>query len=181
MENMLAHPNISLETGVDADARLSVEGGVLSFDGERFEDAVIYTGSLDKLMRYKYGALPYRTLDFVTKKTAWPFQPVAVVNYPDSRPYTRTMESGHFYPGNDYNFSRVTYEYPLAYEPDSDREPYYPIPSERGAEIYKLYMNDASAARNFYPAGRLGGYRYINMDAAVLDGLAAAEKVICKN
>lgn len=176
VERMLDHPAITVRFGCGAGA-VCIDGAELRVEGERTAEPVIHTGCLDALFEYRFGVLPYRSLRFETEIAAWPQQPVAVVNYPNEHAYTRITEFGHFYdpPGRD---SVIMREYPLAHDKDGPDEPYYPLPTETGQTLYARYRKAAGEYKNLIPAGRLGGYRYINMDAAVLDGLRAGREAM---
>ena len=131
-------------------------------------DRVIYTGPIDELFQFRFGALEYRGLRFETKTLDTPnFQGNAVINYNEREiPYTRVIEHKHFAFGSQPK-TVVTWEYPAEWKPGE--EPYYPINDERNNTLYQKYLSQAPD--NFIFAGRLGAYRYLNMDAAVLEAL----------
>lgn len=168
---MLASPLIRVELGCDAAGRLAFapEGGVL-FDGAPFEGPVVYTGPLDELLRYRFGPLPYRSLDlqFEQRPVTW-FQPAAVVNYPNEEAFTRITEFKHMTGQNIEGTTTILREYPLPYRPGAEKGgvPYYPIAGKENTALYARYRDAVSRARNLYPCGRLAEYRYYNMDAAV--------------
>lgn len=176
--NLLAHPGITLVTGSDAAQYTELRDGQLFFKGVLLAGAMAYTGPADQLLQQKHGMLPYRSLRFAQETTPWSFQPAAVVNYPNAPEITRITEYGHFYPGKAYTQSVIVREYPLAYAPDVGLEPYYPIPIPENEARYQLYVQEAAGCGNLFLAGRLGHYRYLNMDAAVLDGLETARKIL---
>jgi UDP-galactopyranose mutase len=157
-EAMLDHPNIDVELGLDfAEAR------------EQFSfDRVVYTGPVDEFFDYRYGKLPYRSLQFqhVTEDREW-VQPVAVVNYPDEAvPYTRITEYKHL-TGQQASRTSLTYEFP-----SDEGDPYYPIPRAENQALYKKYEALADAEPNVLFVGRLATYRYYNMDQVVGQALA---------
>ena len=93
------------------------------------------------------------------------FQGNAVINYTEREiPYTRVIEHKHFEFGTQPK-TVVTYEYPDNYE--SGKEPYYPVNDERNMELLKKYMDEARLLHNVYFGGRLGSYRYADMDDTV--------------
>jgi UDP-galactopyranose mutase len=95
------------------------------------------------------------------------FQPVAVVNYPSpDAPYTRITEYKHL-TGQRHPKTTVSYEYPCW-----GGEPYYPVPSPENAELYRKYRELADALPNVAFVGRLGSYRYYNMDQVVAQALS---------
>ena len=157
-EKMLDHPNITVETGVDyREVRERVEYGHL-----------VYTGPVDEFFDHRYGALPYRSLrfDHRTLDTAQ-FQPVAVVNYPaPDVPYTRITEYKQL-TGQIHTQTALTYEFP-----SDEGDPYYPIPRPENAALYAKYEALADATPNASFIGRLGTYRYYNMDQVVGQALS---------
>lgn len=162
-ENMLDHPNIDIELGVDfADIR-----------GERVYDHVIYSGPIDEFFDYRFGKLPYRSLRFQHEtKACERFQPVAVVNYPDeSVPYTRITEYKYL-TGQVAQKTSITYEFPT-----DEGEPYYPVPRPENQTLFKKYETLATSTPNVTFAGRLGTYRYYNMDQVVGQALSIWRKL----
>jgi UDP-galactopyranose mutase len=157
-EAMLDHPNIDVEVGMEfAEAR------------ELYEfDRVVYTGPVDEFFDYRFGKLPYRSLEFrhVTEDREWA-QPVAVVNYPDEAvPHTRITEYKHL-TGQHSPKTSLTYEFPQA-----EGDPYYPIPRPENQALYKQYEALARERSDVLFVGRLATYRYYNMDQVVGQALA---------
>lgn len=162
-EKMLDHPNIDLLLGVDfADAEKAYQ-----------HDHLVFTGPIDEYFGYRYGKLPYRSLQFVheTRDVAQ-VQPVAVINYPsEDVPYTRVTEYKHL-TGQNASRSSITYEYPSA-----EGDPYYPIPRPENQALFKRYEALAKTERNVTFVGRLATYRYYNMDQVVGQALATYRRV----
>ena len=134
---------------------------------------LVYCGPIDEYFGYCYGRLPYRSLEFrhQTLDQAQ-FQPVAVVNYPDQTvPYTRITEYKHL-TGQTHAKTSVTYEYPCA-----DGDPYYPIPRAENTELYKRYQALADQSGGVTFLGRLGTYKYYNMDQVVGQALALYQRL----
>ena len=161
-ENMLDHPNITLVLNTDY---REVVGSA------RFRN-MIYTGPIDAFFEHRYGQLPYRSLDFdfVTREIET-FQPAPVINYPQTRPYTRCTEFKYL-TGQLHPQTTVVYEYPKA-----DGDPYYPIPRPANAALYQRYKALADAVPNVHFVGRLATYRYYNMDQVVGQALAMFEQL----
>lgn len=136
-------------------------------------DKVIYTGPIDAFFDYKFGKLPYRSLKFKVdvKDQEW-FQEVAVVNYPNDYDFTRITEFKHL-TGQTHPKTAVLYEFPSAGE-----DPYYPIPKEVNIELYNLYRLEAEKLTNVWFIGRLGTYKYYNMDQVVAQAITLFEKEI---
>jgi UDP-galactopyranose mutase len=162
-EAMLNHPNITLELGVD----FSEVRDQYTFD------RLIYTGPIDEYYNHCFGKLPYRCLSFRHETVdVERFQPVAVVNYPSTEvPYTRITEYKHL-TGQIHRKTSITYEYP-----SDDGDPYYPVPCAENQALYKKYEALASSESKVVFVGRLGTYRYYNMDQVVGQALATYRRL----
>ena len=162
-ENMLDHPNIKVMLNTD-------------FDDVRDEiqyDRIVYTGPIDEFFGHRFGKLPYRSLTFrhETVGQEW-FQPVAVVNEPsEAVPYTRVTEYKHL-TGQKHPKTSITYEYPAA-----QGDPYYPIPRPENQELFRKYQALADETPNVTFLGRLGTYRYYNMDQVVAQALSVFARI----
>jgi UDP-galactopyranose mutase len=134
---------------------------------------LVYCGPIDEYFGYCYGRLPYRSLEFRHEShDQAQFQPVAVVNYPDQAvPYTRITEYKHL-TGQEHPKTSITYEFPCA-----DGDPYYPIPWAENAELYKRYQALAEQSGEVTFLGRLGTYKYYNMDQVVGQALALYQRL----
>jgi UDP-galactopyranose mutase len=163
-EKMVDHPNITLMLGTD----FKEVKDTLSFD------QLIYTGPVDEYFDHCYGKLPYRSLQFEHKtlNEEW-HQPVAVVNYPNDNAYTRITEYKHLTGQEHPTKTSITFEYP-----QSEGDPYYPVPMPENAELYRKYKQLADQQQNVYFAGRLGTYRYYNMDQVVAQALTLYKKLV---
>ena len=158
-----------VEKMLDSDL-IDVETGVDFFDkkDEYLKDypKIVFTGMIDQFFDYQLGELQYRSLRFETEeKNIGNYQGNAVINYTDAEtPYTRIIEHKHFEFGKgDKDKTVITREYPADWHRGD--EPYYPINNQRNNELYKQYAKLASEqANNVIFGGRLGQYRYYNMD-----------------
>jgi len=161
-ERMLAHPNVKVL--LNCDYREIV--GQLSFE------QMIYTGPIDEFFDYRFGKLPYRSLEFrwETRDQEW-VQPVAVVNYTVDEAYTRVTEMKHL-TGQVHPRTTLVYEVPTA-----QGDPYYPVPQPANAELYQRYRALAEATPDVHFAGRLATYRYYNMDQVVAQALALFDRL----
>ncbi|MEG2173131.1 MAG: UDP-galactopyranose mutase, partial [Desulfovibrionaceae bacterium] len=169
---MLQHKNITLRTGT-----------AFATVGNVQWKQCIYTGPMDEYWGACHGCLPYRSLDFVFEHYAQEQHlPVGVVNYPHFEvPFTRISEYRHLTgqqsQGDKALGTTVSLEYPRAHEAGATI-PYYPIRTEASVDILHRYQLTAQReAPNIVFAGRLGAFAYLNMDEAVLAGLAAARRV----
>lgn len=133
---------------------------------------MVYTGPVDEYFDWKLGRLPYRSLRFkhVTLDREQ-FQPVAVVNYPQTEEYTRITEYKHL-TGQLSPKTSLTYEYPT-----DIGDPYYPVPRAENEALYKRYEALAGAARDVWFVGRLATYRYYNMDQVVGQALSTFARI----
>lgn len=161
-ENMLSHPNIKIMLNTDY---REIEG-LIPYR------RMIYTGPVDEFFDYRYGKLPYRSLEFKheTLNTSV-YQPVAVVNYPNDYLYTRVTEFKYL-TGQEHPKTSIVYEFPRA-----EGDPYYPVPRPENAELYKKYQALADATPDTYFVGRLATYKYYNMDQVVAQALTVFKKI----
>ncbi|MEE5043770.1 UDP-galactopyranose mutase [Pseudomonas alliivorans] len=162
-ERMLDHERIDLVLGVD----FTEVREALSYRH------LVYCGPIDEYFGHCYGRLPYRSLRFEHETVDQAqFQPVAVVNYPDEKvPYTRITEYKHL-TGQQHPKTSVTYEFPTA-----EGDPYYPIPRQENNELYKRYKALADQSDDVTFLGRLGTYKYYNMDQVVGQALALYQRL----
>ena len=143
---------------------------------------IVYTGMIDEYFGYSLGALQYRTLKFETEtlKGVANYQGNAVVNYTEREiPYTRVIEHKHFehiLDAESIPDTVITREYPKEYE--AGDEPYYPVNDDRNAELYEKYRELAQGQKNVIFGGRLGQYKYYDMDKVIEAALDAADAEI---
>lgn len=135
-------------------------------------DTVIYTGPIDEYYGYRLGTLQYRSLRFETEVVDTEnFQGVAGMNYTDAEtPFTRIVEHKHFEFGKgNPNKTVITKEYSQAWE--KGMEAYYPVNDDENALLYGRYKELADKEKNIHFAGRLGTYRYMDMDQVIMEAL----------
>jgi UDP-galactopyranose mutase len=126
-----------------------------------------YTGPIDEFFGFQYGRLSYRSLRFVhSTLDCERFQPVGVVTFPGSEPYTRITEFRHL-TGQSHCKTSISYEYP-----EAEGERFYPMPTRENASLYELYRRAAMRYSDITFAGRLGTYKYLNMDQVVAQSLS---------
>ncbi|MBQ2986145.1 MAG: UDP-galactopyranose mutase [Tyzzerella sp.] len=138
-------------------------------------DKVIYTGPIDEYFDYQIGALEYRSVRFETEVLDIPnFQGNAAVNYTDREtPWTRIIEHKWFEFGTQEK-TVISREYSSEWKLGD--EPYYPVNDERNEELYKQYKILAEKEKNIIFGGRLGEYKYYDMDAVIASALQLCEK-----
>ncbi|AFY88599.1 MAG: UDP-galactopyranose mutase [Chroococcidiopsis cubana SAG 39.79] len=162
-EKMLSHPNIKVMLNTDYREILDV----IPFS------KMIYTGPIDLFFNYRYGKLPYRSLEFKHETINTPVhQPVAVVNYPNEHLYTRVTEFKYL-TGQEHLKTGIVYEFPRA-----QGDPYYPVPRPENTELYKKYKALADATPEVHFVGRLATYKYYNMDQVVAQALMVYKKIV---
>ena len=143
-------------------------------------DKVVFTGAIDAYFDYCYGELEFRSLYFDTEDLPVEnYQGNAVVNYTEYEiPYTRIIEHKHFeygcQGGEQTNHTVITREYPVAWKPGD--EPYYPINDERNNNLFEKYEELAKAESNVIFGGRLGNYKYYDMDKVIEAALECVNK-----
>lgn len=138
---------------------------------ENIASKIIFTGPIDKFYNYKFGELEYRSLRFETEiLDKENYQGNAVVNYTEYEvPYTRIIEHKHFEYDVDTTKTVVTKEYPDKWV--QGKEPYYTINDERNNHLYQKYSELAKSDKNVIFGGRLGQYKYFDMDKVIAEAL----------
>ena len=156
----------------DTEILLDTEYKEFIAEHEGVADRVIYCGPIDEYFDYKLGNLEYRSLRFESEKLDCEnWQGNVVVNYTEREvPFTRIIEHKHFEfgrnaAGETIPATVITREYPANWQPGD--EPYYPINDERNTKLYEEYAALAEAEGDVVFAGRLGGYKYYDMDKAI--------------
>jgi UDP-galactopyranose mutase len=161
-ERMLTHPNIKV---------------LLNADYRDIEDViphseVIFTGPVDEYFDYRFGKLPYRSLEFKFETRNVPVaQEGPVINYPNENAYTRVTEFKYL-TGQEHPKTTLVYEFARA-----EGDPYYPVPQPQNAALYKQYQQLAEATPGVHFLGRLGTYKYYNMDQVVAQALTLYAKI----
>ena len=164
-EKMLDNPNIKIMLNCDYEE--------ISKDIPFRE--LIYTGPIDAFFNYRYGKLPYRSIEFKhethdTEK----YQAAPVVNYPNDQAFTRITEFKCL-TGQEHKKTSIVFEYPQA-----EGDPYYPVPRKENADLYAKYKTLADARSDVRFVGRLATYRYYNMDQIVAQALTEYGKIVGK-
>ncbi len=139
-------------------------------------DRVLFTGPIDEYYDYKLGKLEYRSLKFETEYLPEEenYQGNAVVNYTEAEiPYTRIIEHKHFDPQPNAKGTYITREYPLKFT--GAEEPYYPMGDERNTDLYEQYRKLAEQDKDVVFGGRLGLYKYFDMDKIIRASLDLAK------
>jgi UDP-galactopyranose mutase len=169
-ERILDHPLIQVELETD----------YFDLAGEIDYEHLIWTGPIDRFFDYRFGALPYRSLEFELRTEPTPdcgfLLPSATVNEPSlDVPYTRTTEFRWLSGQEQLAASTVAIEFPR-----TEGDPYYPIPRDDTRELYRRYEALGAELEDVTFVGRLARYQYLNMDQVVGQALATAEKLFAR-
>ena len=159
-----------------AEVRLDTDYAEFIRENPDIAQKTVFTGMIDEFFDFCYGALEYRTVTFETEVLDCDnYQGNAVVNYTSRDvPYTRIIEHKHFEFGTQPK-TVISREYPAAWQPGA--EPYYPVNDEKNQALYQKYAARAASRPDVIFGGRLGGYKYYDMDKVIRAALdtAAAE------
>lgn len=174
VKNILDHEKISIKI-ISSEDVLDFKDRIY-FRGEEFSGQVIYTGSIDRLFNWRYGLLPYRSIDFKieTIDTEY-YQDWGTVNYTVSEDFTRITEFKHMTKVKSDN-TVIIKEYPIEYKA-KDIDPYYPINNTTSMEIYNKYR-ELNTYNNLYFLGRLAEYKYYNIDEAIKSAIKLGNEII---
>ncbi|HSP45072.1 MAG TPA: UDP-galactopyranose mutase [Chthoniobacterales bacterium] len=161
-ENMLDHPNISILLNTD----------YREIADEIPHRSMIYSGPIDEFFDFRFGKLPYRSLEFRHEThDRERFQSAAVVNFPNEHEYTRITEFKYL-TGQEHRKTSVVYEFPR-----EKGDPYYPIPQAANAALYSQYRTLVDATPSVRFVGRLATYRYYNMDQVIAQALTVYKHI----
>lgn len=172
-DRLLDHPNIEVRVNASFDLAKMSEYG---------DAKVFYSGPIDALFGYRFGALPWRSLRFETERLdVADWQGTSVVNYTEAEvPWTRIHEFKHYHPEQKDVMSLgktvIMKEFPKTWEPGD--EPYYPVNTPESQALLEKYRAEADKIPNLVIGGRLGEYRYYDMDQSVARALEIAQKEI---
>lgn len=169
-ERLVDHKNITVKLNTDfADIKGEVNADTL----------VLYTGAIDEFFGYSLGALEWRTVDFTAERFDYPdYQGTTVMNYAEETvPFTRIHEFKHYHPERQDTGKTLIFKEFSRFAKAGD-EPYYPVFTERNKQLYDQYIAMAAEkAPNVVFGGRLGLYKYLDMDDTVEAALEAFEKI----
>lgn len=140
-------------------------------------DHLFYSGPIDEYFNWRLGRLAYRSLTFETERRAQTFQSCGTVNYCDEEvPFTRVAEHKHFWPFETFEETVITYEF--SHECGAGDTPFYPIKLADCKRLYEEYVSLARMEANVSFIGRLGTYRYLDMDVAIGEAMNAAKATL---
>lgn len=174
-ERLLDHPNIEVECGREFDLSAHMAGALRGVP-------VYYSGPIDRLFGYRHGELPWRSLSFERETLdVADFQGTSVVNYTEAEvPYTRIHEFKHYHPEDVTTMKLpktvIMREYPRAWK--SGDEPYYPVNTEESRALLAKYNDECRAYPWLVVGGRLGEYRYYDMDQSIGKALEVTAEIV---
>jgi UDP-galactopyranose mutase len=164
VENMLC--GVKVELGTDFSS--------MKDKWKKYAKRLVYCGGIDSYFDKTYGELEYRSLRWEHEQLDGDFQGHSCVNYTDaSVPFTRIVEHKHF-ENPEHKKTIISKEYPVDWR--ETRDPYYPITDEKNGELYRKYRKLAEKEKNVLISGRLGSYKYLDMDDTISMALKASEK-----
>ncbi len=166
VKNILNNPLIKVELNTD----------FASVQDEIKYERLFFSGAIDEYFKYELGRLPYRSLDIAFRTHNCEYlQSGPQINYPENYDYTRSVEY-KYYLDEKSKQTIVSYEYSCPYE-EGKNERYYPIPDAANQRLYDQYANKAKSLKNVWFVGRLGDYKYYNMDQTVLRALELFKEI----
>lgn len=185
---LLNSPDITVAKETDAldylelcDSKQEVR---FSWDGTIYNCPVVFSGPIDELFGCQYGPLPYRSLAIQFKSFEQDsYQDVPFISYPQANGYTRIVEYKKLTGQVDEKGTVISVEYPEQYEKGKNL-PYYPIINASNQALYNQYRELADKYKNLFMCGRLGDYKYYNMDAAIIRAMEVEKQIenyLCQN
>jgi UDP-galactopyranose mutase len=163
VHNLLDHKNINISLD-----HIAIKNELKSYDH------IFYSGPIDQWFDFRFGLLGYRTLNFEEEVHDGDYQGCAVMNYPDKNiPYTRISEHKYFSPWEKHDKTIIYKEYSKDFKIGDI--PYYPIRLVKEKVILKQYVELASEEKNISFIGRLGTYRYLDMDVTIREAIDVAK------
>jgi len=177
-DHLLSHPGITVECNVDWTDWSKTHADLAA------RLPVFYSGPVDALFGYRFGALPWRSLRFETERLdIADYQGTSVINYTDADvAFTRIHEFKHYHPENAETMARaktvICREYPKTWV--SGDEPYYPVDTPASRDLLARYREEAAKTPNLIIGGRLGEYKYYDMDRSIAAGLKTASDYLSR-
>ncbi|AIQ31981.1 UDP-galactopyranose mutase [Paenibacillus sp. FSL P4-0081] len=181
-EKILDNENIKVLTNTDYKEIIDIDTNTseIRFMNNKFNGKLIYTGPIDYFFDYKYGELPYRSINFKFSDIQQAsYQEVGTVNYPNDYDFTRITEFKHL-TGQKNDLSSIVKEFSEVYIPGVN-VPYYPIKNDANFEILKKYKSLSRQLDNVHFIGRLAEYQYYDMDAVIAKALRVFNEKIIKS
>jgi len=181
-EKILANQNIKLLMKANFKEIMNLDfiNKKIFFMGNQFKGKLVYTGKIDELFDFKFGELPYRSLNMCFEKHEVEFfQETTSVNYPNNYDFTRITEFKHLHPIKTQK-TVILKEFPQKHIHNIN-EPYYPFFTKDAKQKYEMYLKFSKKFKNLVLAGRLADYKYYDMDDAIENALRVFERIFLKN
>ena len=180
-ERLLKSPNICINTNVDALDYFVYKDDKVEFryskEDEGFRGPIVFTGPIDELLNYKYGKLPYRSLNIrFDSFDIDSYQSTPFVSFPQAEGYTRIVEYKKLVGQTIIGKTSISTEYPVEYQKGINM-PQSPIINEDNLKLYGKYKEEIKTYKNLFVCGRLGDYKYYNMDAAIRRALEIEKEI----
>lgn len=178
---LLNHINIRVKLNCDALEKIRINRNKVYYDGKEVDFPLVFTGAIDELFNHTFGRLPYRGLRFVfTHESIDSKQNMPVVAYPQEPDFVRIIEFKKL-PVQNVRGTTYEKEFSIPCCSGTGEEPYYPLLTKESQEIYSKYRKLADNIQNLYVCGRLGDFKYYNMDQALEVALDLSKRIIKKH
>lgn len=178
IKNIINHENIELKNNEDFFKKIKFKKDKIEYNGKDY--TIIYTGEIDSLFNYKFGSLPYRSLniEFESINTNR-YQKVGVVNYPSHPTVTRITEYKHLTKQKNKYWTTISREEPGKYDKNSKKfnKAFYPIINNSNLKLLDKYLKESKKYKNLYLLGRLANYKYIDMDDAIKNAINLFDEI----
>ncbi len=184
-QNILDHKNIHIMLNTDFKDIVSLDHDkkLLAIFGKHYKGKLIYTGMIDELFDFKFGELPYRSLQFKMENLSVKhFQNATTINYPNNYDFTRITEFKNIL-NQDINSTTIVREYPQDFDrknPDNNI-PYYPVFKKENNNTLKVYNEYCESFQNIIAVGRLAEYKYYDMDDIIARSLDVFVNIVDKS
>lgn len=180
-KNLLNHKNITIDLNTDALKKISIINNELFFDSAKVDFPIVYTGPIDELFDHVFGKLPYRGLRFVFEyENIESKQEMPVVAYPQEPDFVRIIEFKKL-PIQHVEGTTYEKEFSIPCCSGDEEEPYYPLLTTDSIHIYGKYRHLANQIRHLFVCGRLGDFKYYNMDQALEAALNVSKSIMHNN
>jgi UDP-galactopyranose mutase len=181
VKNMLDHPNITIEKNVNALDRFNFcSAGGIYYKDKKYSGLVIYTGPIDALHNFRFGELPYRSLEIQYEMyNCSSYLTYPAIACPQAIGFVRKTEYTKIPKQNVGNQTVIGIEYPVQYDKNNLNSigPAYPILNKKNCELHQKYLVECAKFKNLFVCGRLGDFKYYDMDIAMKRALDLVESI----
>ncbi len=182
VDKILFHPNIQIKKNVDAFEKLKINllSNEIYYENVKYSGLVIYTGPIDELQNFKYGELQYRSIEIKYEKYNYlNYLEYPAIAYPQADGFVRKTEYTKLPYQNISDKTVIGIEYPVPYDRNNTDSigAAYPILNQKNCELYQKYLTSCNDFKNLIICGRLGDFKYYDMDQAVKRALDVSLKI----